>query len=51
MRVIFQPAEEAEPLGGRTVAEGGLLVGFDAAVGFHVDTYIPRDPSALVPAQ
>lgn len=41
VRVIFQPAEEAEPLGGRTVAEEGLLVGFDAAVGFHVDTDIP----------
>lgn len=41
VRVIFQPAEEAEPLGGRTVAEEGLLVGFDAAVGCHVDTDIP----------
>ncbi|NKJ95292.1 amidohydrolase [Rhizobium leguminosarum bv. viciae] len=41
LRVIFQPAEEAEPLGGRSVAEEGLLVGFDAAVGFHVDTDIP----------
>lgn len=41
VRVIFQPAEEAEPLGGRTVVEEGLLVGFDAAVGFHVDTDIP----------
>ena len=41
VRVIFQPAEEAEPLGGRSVAEEGLLVGFDAAVGFHVDTDIP----------
>ncbi|WP_259670959.1 M20 family metallopeptidase [Rhizobium lentis] len=41
VRVIFQPAEEAEPLGGRSVAEEGLLVGFDAAVGFHVDTEIP----------
>ncbi|MBY3490112.1 M20 family metallopeptidase [Rhizobium laguerreae] len=41
VRVIFQPAEEAEPLGGRTVAEEGLLVGFDAAVAFHVDTDIP----------
>jgi len=41
VRVIFQPAEEAEPLGGRSVAEEGLLVGFEAAVGFHVDTDIP----------
>lgn len=38
LRVFFQPAEEAEPLGGRSVAEEGLLEGFDAAVGFHVKT-------------
>lgn len=41
LRVFFQPAEEAEPLGGRSVAEGGLLEGFDAAVGFHVKTDLP----------
>ncbi|RDJ04301.1 M20 family metallopeptidase [Rhizobium grahamii] len=41
MRVFFQPAEEAEPLGGRTVLEEKLLDGFDAAVGFHVRTDIP----------
>ncbi|MCK1501741.1 M20 family metallopeptidase [Bradyrhizobium sp. 188] len=41
VRVIFQPAEEAEPLGGRSVAEKGLLIGFDAAVGFHVKTDLP----------
>ncbi|SEI22091.1 amidohydrolase [Rhizobium tibeticum] len=41
VRVFFQPAEEAEPLGGRTVAEENLLDGFDAAVGFHVRTDIP----------
>ncbi|WP_457661441.1 M20 metallopeptidase family protein [Sinorhizobium medicae] len=41
VRVFFQPAEEAEPLGGRTVAEEHLLDGFDAAVGFHVRTDIP----------
>ncbi|MEX2745888.1 M20 family metallopeptidase [Rhizobium mongolense] len=41
VRVVFQPAEEAEPLGGRSVAEEGLLNGFDAAVGFHVDTDMP----------
>lgn len=40
VRVVFQPAEEAEPLGGRSVAEG-LLHGFDAAVGLHVHTDIP----------
>lgn len=41
IRVIFQPAEEAEPLGGRSVAEEGLLSGFDAAIGFHVKTDLP----------
>nr|WP_281064581.1 M20 family metallopeptidase [Rhizobium sp. NXC14] len=41
LRVFFQPAEEAEPLGGRTVVEENLLDGFDAAVGFHVRTDIP----------
>lgn len=41
VRVFFQPAEEAEPLGGRTVADEGLLDGFDCAVGFHVAPSIP----------
>ncbi|MBY5571625.1 amidohydrolase [Rhizobium leguminosarum] len=41
VRVIFQPAEEAEPLGGRSVAEAKLLDGFDVAVGLHVHTDIP----------
>lgn len=41
VRVFFQPAEEAEPLGGRTVKEEQLLEGFDGAVGFHVSPDIP----------
>ncbi|MGY3238232.1 amidohydrolase [Bradyrhizobium sp. USDA 4448] len=41
VRVFFQPAEEAEPLGGRTVMEQKLLDGFDRAVGFHVSPSIP----------
>ncbi|MER8672282.1 M20 family metallopeptidase [Mesorhizobium sp. M1156] len=41
VRIFFQPAEEAEPLGGRTVVEEKLLDGFDAAIGFHVHTDIP----------
>ncbi|UWU67976.1 M20 family metallopeptidase [Bradyrhizobium sp. NC92] len=41
LRVFFQPAEEAEPLGGRSIAENGLLDGFDAAVGFHVKPDLP----------
>ncbi|MER9337954.1 M20 family metallopeptidase [Mesorhizobium sp. M0293] len=41
IRVVFQPAEEAEPLGGRTVAELNLLEGFDHAVGYHVVPLMP----------
>lgn len=41
VRVFFQPAEEAEPLGGRAVQQENLLDGFDKAVGFHVSTEIP----------
>lgn len=40
VRVFFQPAEEAEPLGGRTVFDENLLDGFDGAVGFHVNPEI-----------
>lgn len=39
VRVIFQPAEEDEPLGGRRVVEEGLLDDVDAAIGIHVDPY------------
>ncbi|RWJ45283.1 MAG: amidohydrolase [Mesorhizobium sp.] len=39
VRIIFQPAEEAEPLGGRRVVEEGLLDDVDAAIGIHVDPY------------
>lgn len=41
VRVFFQPAEEAEPLGGRAVQQERLLDGFDRAVGFHVAPEIP----------
>lgn len=37
LRVIFQPAEETEPLGGRAVVAGGHLEGVAAAVALHVD--------------
>lgn len=40
VRLIFQPAEEAEPLGGRRVIAEGLLDDVDAAIGIHVDPYI-----------
>ncbi|MBZ9603039.1 M20 metallopeptidase family protein [Phyllobacterium chamaecytisi] len=41
VRVFFQPAEESEPLGGRTVQNEKLLDGFDHAVGFHITPEIP----------
>ncbi|MGY3591808.1 amidohydrolase [Bradyrhizobium sp. USDA 4341] len=41
VRVFFQPAEEAEPLGGRSVRDDNLLYGIDQAVGFHVAPEIP----------
>ncbi|WP_426411745.1 M20 metallopeptidase family protein [Bradyrhizobium ganzhouense] len=41
VRVFFQPAEEAEPMGGRTVQEKNLLDGIHCAVGFHVSPGIP----------
>ncbi|HEV2674013.1 MAG TPA: amidohydrolase [Aliidongia sp.] len=40
VRIIFQPGEEAEPLGGRRVVEEGLLDDVDGAIGIHVDPYL-----------
>lgn len=39
VRIIFQPAEEDEPLGGRRIVEEGFLDDIDAAIGIHVDPY------------
>lgn len=36
VRVFFHPAEEAEPVGGRSIKRDHLLDGIDHAVGFHV---------------
>lgn len=41
VRLIFQPAEEAEPLGARRVVAEGLLDDVDGAIGIHVDPYMP----------
>lgn len=41
IRIFFHPAEEAEPLGGRSVEEENLLEGIDRAVGLHVNPEIP----------
>lgn len=48
VRVVFQPAEEAEPLGGRSVADQGLLDGFDCAIGMHVNPEIPSGTFAVL---
>ncbi len=47
VRLIFQPAEEAEPLGGRRVVEAGLLDDVEAAIGIHVDPYLPTGHVAV----
>jgi amidohydrolase len=47
VRLIFQPAEEAEPLGGRRVVQEGLLDDIDAAIGIHVDPYTPTGKIAV----
>ena len=40
VRFIFQPAEEAEPLGGRRIVEEGFLDDMDAAIGIHIDPFL-----------
>ncbi len=37
VRCVFQPAEEAEPLGGRAIVEDGVLDDVDAALALHID--------------
>ena len=49
VRIIFQPAEEAEPLGGRRVVAEGLLDDVDAALGIHVDPYLDVGRIAVAP--
>ena len=49
VRMIFQPAEEAEPLGGRRVVAEGLLDDVDAAIGIHVDPYMETGRIAVGP--
>jgi len=49
VRLIFQPAEEAEPLGGRRIVAAGLLEDVDAAVGIHVDPYLEVGKIAVAP--
>jgi len=37
VRCVFQPAEEAEPLGGRAIVADGVLNDADAALALHID--------------
>ncbi|MER9683705.1 M20 family metallopeptidase [Mesorhizobium sp. M0184] len=41
VRVFFHPAEEAEPVGGRSVLSQRLLEGFDHAIGIHINPNLP----------
>lgn len=47
LRGFFQPAEEAEPLGGRAVVAGGHLTDVEAVVALHVDPDTPTGAIAL----
>lgn len=47
VRFIFQPAEEAEPLGGRRIVAEGHLRDMDAAIGLHVDPFLATGQVAL----
>ncbi|TPM41592.1 amidohydrolase [Mesorhizobium sp. B2-3-4] len=47
VRLIFQPAEEDEPSGGKRVVEEGLLDDVDAAICLHVDPYTPSGKVAV----
>jgi len=47
VRFVFQPAEEAEPLGGRRIVGEGWLNGVEAAIGIHVDPYLETGKVAV----
>ena len=41
VRCVFQPAEEAEPLGAREIIKAGHMKGVEGIVSLHVDPDIP----------
>jgi amidohydrolase len=47
IRLIFQPAEEAEPLGARRVIAAGHVVGVRGVIALHVDPSLPTGQVAL----
>ncbi|MCH8089601.1 MAG: M20/M25/M40 family metallo-hydrolase, partial [Chloroflexi bacterium] len=48
VQFIFQPAEEAEPLGGRTLVQEGHLKDVDGVIGIHVDPLIESAETLLL---
>ncbi len=49
VRCIFQPAEEAEPLGGRQIVEQGHINDVDGVIGIHVDPLIEKGRIGVAP--
>ncbi len=49
VRLIFQPAEEADPLGGKRVVEAGLIDDVDGVIGIHVDPNLETGRIAVAP--
>lgn len=49
VRLIFQPAEEADPLGGKRVVEAGLIDDVDGVIGIHVDPSLETGRIAVAP--
>lgn len=48
LRIVFQPAEEAEPLGGRALVAAGHLDDVAAAIALHVDPGMPTGHVGLL---
>jgi amidohydrolase len=47
VRFVFQPAEEAEPLGGRRIVEEGWIDDVDGVLALHVDPYLDTGELAV----
>ncbi|SDL80427.1 amidohydrolase [Franzmannia pantelleriensis] len=48
IRIIFQPSEESEPLGGRDVVSEGWVDDMDAMIGVHAFPFIPSGTVGVV---
>ncbi|MEZ5923157.1 MAG: M20 family metallopeptidase [Hyphomicrobiaceae bacterium] len=49
VRLIFQPAEENEPLGGRRIVQDGHIDDIDGVIGIHVDPGLETGKIAVSP--